>query len=667
MSNRNHFTTKTCVSTLAFLMFSQAVYAAEEINPNELINLSLEQLSNIEVTSVSKKSEKASEAAAAISVISQDDIRRSGLTTIPELLRMVPGVNVAQSGAHDWSVSIRGFNDQFANKLLVLIDGRTVYTPLFSGVFWNLQDTPLQDIERIEVIRGPGATLWGANAVNGVINIITKNSKDTQGGFASQTVGTQINSQTTIRHGVKTDGGAYVRTYAKYDDNDSYKKLTGGDARDTAKKAQGGFRADWKSGESQAFTFQGDVYHAAENTVYNLPLPNQTFNTVLGDEKNYGGNVLGRWNNKISKDSDLTVQIYYDGAVRDLVPYYASIQTFDFDLQHLWTAIDSHEIIWGAGYRVIETSVNSTPYITFANSHRSDNLLSSFVQDKITLNPNDLFLTIGSKFEHNAFTGLEIEPSARLSWLIDGNQTLWGAVSRAVRTPSITLEDIQFISSTLGANLFAARVGSKSVKSEELLAYELGYRIQPMSNMTVDVSTFFNDYSRLILGSQGAVYSTTTSLGTYNIAPVLPINAGSASSYGFESTVKWNPISYLELTASYSLLQLKFDQPDPFGFTFANKAPKHQFNLSSSWDLPHNLELSNSIYTVGSIAPAGVTDISPYVRFDSKLTWKALDNLELSLVGQNLLQNQHREFSPFLYQNQTEVPRAVYGNVTWKF
>ncbi len=667
MFDTKNFLRGTSLSTLALLLTVSLAHANEDINPNELINLSLEQLSNIEVTSVSKKSEKASEAAADIYVISQDDIRRSGLATIPELLRMVPGVNVAQSGAHDWAVSIRGFNDQFANKLLVLIDGRTVYTPLFSGVFWDLQDTPLEDIERIEVIRGPGATLWGANAVNGVINIITKNAKDTQGGFASQTVGSQLNSETTVRYGVKADDGAYVRAYAKYDDSDSYQKLSGSDANDPWKKEQSGFRADWKQGENQTFTLQGDAYRAREDTVYKLPQPNTTLLTVLDHEKDHGANVLGRWNDKISKDSDLTVQMYYDSAARDLLPYYANIQTFDVDVQHVWTALHGHEIIWGAGYRMVDTRETSTPYITFARTHRDDSLYSSFLQDKITLNPNDLFLTLGTKLEHNAFTGMELEPSARLTWLVDSSQTLWGAVSHSVRTPSVTLADIQFVSSSLANNLFAARVGSHTTQSEELDAYEVGYRVQPLKNVSVDVSTFYNDYSRLILGVQGNVYGVTTSLGTYNIAPVLPINSGTASSYGFETSVKWNPKSYLELSANYSLTELKFDQPDPYGFTFANKSPKQQFNLSSALQLPYDVEFDNSLYSVGAIAPAGVAAIASYVRLDSRLSWKPLDRLELSLVGQNLLQSQHREFSNFLYQNQVEVPRTVYGNISWKF
>lgn len=662
----------TILGSVAFaLSFSTPVMAAEgnseDINTHELLNLSLEQLSNIEVTSVSKRAEKAREAAAAIFVITPDDIRQSGATAIPELLRMVPGLNVAQSGSHQWAISSRGSNDQFSNKLLVLIDGRTVYTPLFSGVFWDVQDTPLQDIERIEVIRGPGATLWGANAVNGVINIITKKAKDTQGTLASASFGSFDNAETLMRYGTKVGDTGHMRVYAKYNDRDEAKTTRGLGAGDNWNKAQSGFRADWESADKESITLQGDAYRAGQSYIFNLPLPaaTNTFNVMSDRENATGMNLLGRWEKKLSPDSDITAQLYYDSARRSNFIYLNTIQTVDLEVKQVWTGMDSHEMVWGTGYRFIDSSTRGSPYITFSRNNRQDDLINIFAQDKITLSPKELFLTLGSKFEHNDFTGFEYEPSARLSWVVDDKQTVWGAVSRAVRNPNIALDDIQFVVSTVAPNAMAARLGDRSADSENLISYELGYRIEPRSDVSLDFATFYNDYKQLVLGVQGSSLGPiSTSLGTYGLVPVYPVNAGSASSYGFETTAKWSPASYAQLSASYSYLQLKFDQADPFGFSFNGKSPRHQFNLRSSIDLPHDVEFDTSLYFVDNLSRLAIPQ---YTRLDTKVSWAATENVELSLVGQNLLDNRHKEFSGFLYQSQSEIPRSVYGNVTWKF
>jgi len=670
----------TALASLGMLLIAASAQAADDMNPKDLVNLSLAELSNIEVTSVSKKSEKEIDAAAAIYVITQDDIKHSGMTSIPELLRMVPGLDVAQSGAHEWAITSRGSNGQFSNKLLVLIDGRAVYTPLFSGVYWDIQDTPLQDIDRIEVIRGPGATLWGANAVNGVINIITKSAKDTQGGFVSETAGNQINSSTTVREGAKIDDDAYVRVYAKYDDESQFRNMQDNGAHDAWNKAQSGFRSDWKEGESQSFTLQGDAYHSGNTGIVGLIQPDASTVSTNVNEIADGGNILGRWDNKFSKDSDLTVQMYYDDAKRSQLLYSDNVQTADFDMQHTWTALQGNEIIWGAGYRLVKSDFQANgatalgvPYIQFAPQSQSDNLFSAFLQDKITLIPNDVFLTLGSKFEHNDFTGFEFQPSARLSWLVDSKQTVWAAISRAVRTPSIGTSDSQLIIAPVGAGPLAVleQVGSKQTQSEELVAYELGYRVQPAKNMSLDVSTYYNNYNRLLLGMPGAATPETSPLiGTYFIIPISPINAGTAHSYGIETTAKWNPESWVELAGSYTLLEMTFDQPDPLGYDFNNKTPRQQFNARATFKLPYDVEFTTSAYYVDKIAAIDLNtgnDVPAYTRVDARLAWKPLDSLELSLVGQNLLDNAHQEFSGFLYQGSSQVPRTVYGNITWKF
>ncbi len=638
---------------------------AKEIAADDLLNLSLEQLSNIEVTSVSKRSEKASEAAAAIFVVTQDDIRHSGATSIPEALRMVPGLNVAQSGAHQWAITSRGFNDQFANKLLVLIDGRSVYTPLFSGVHWDVQDTMLEDIERIEVIRGPGATLWGANAVNGVINIITKSARDTEGALAAVSIGNQEHGLVRARQGVKVDDNTYVRAYAKYDDRDEAHNMAGADAGDAWNKAQAGFRADWSSSEKRSYTLQGDVYRGGENNILNLPTIAPGFNTVNDRDVVRGGNVLGRWTEKLENSSEITAQMYGDLARRENIVSTTRISTLDLDIQHVWNPAAGHEVVWGGGYRYVHFDTRGLTYIQFADSKVSDSLFSAFAQDKIALVDDKLFFTVGSKFERNEYTGFEFQPSGRLSWIINDKQTLWGSVSRAVHTPDRgTSADSQLIVASQGAGVFLARVGNNALDSETMIAYEAGYRIQPANNLSFDAAAFYNDYENLILGAFGTPYVQVSPLGAYLVVPVLPINTGSAHTWGGELSTKWNPYSNWELSAGYSFLKLEFDQADPFGFSFAGKSPEQQINVGSTIYLPHNLELSNAVYYVDALKGLGIHN---YVRVDARLAWKPVENIELSITGQNLIDNEHPEFSAFLSQNASQIPRSVYGNITWKF
>jgi len=654
------------ISTLT----SGAVAAAEE--KDDLLNLSLEELVNVEVTSVSKKSEKASEAAAAIFVITQDDIKRMGATSIPEALRVVPGLNVARAGAHQWAITSRGFNDQFANKLLVLIDGRSVYTPLFSGVYWDVQDTLLEDIDRIEVIRGPGSTLWGANAVNGVINIITKKSKDTQGTLLSQLSGNQEHSITSMRHGAKLSEDAYLRAYVKNTSINNESLATGGSADDDLHKTQAGFRSDWKSSVVGGdFTLQGDIYNLSEGLPVNLPSfvsPPSVFSNI--DQSASGGNILGRWNYSISSTSEFTTQLYYDSAKRRVPNAFDyTVQTFDVDMQHSMQLGERNEVIWGAGYRLIKDDSEAMPYFVFTPDDRTDAIFSAFAQDKIMLSPKELYLTLGSKFEHNDYTGFEVQPNARLTWLVEDNQTVWASVTRAVRTPSRSVDDGNFplIAFPPGPAPvgFLSRVGDTSHDSEDLIAYEVGYRIQPLQNLSIDATAFYNDYSNLIRGNLGApALSTNPFWPPHLVFPVLPINDNGAEALGFEASVVWNVQNNWQLSANYSYLDLSFDKADFGGFSFAGKSPKHQFNVRSNWDITDDLQLNNVLYYTDDLTGIGVSD---YVRFDTQISWEPWKGLELSLVGQNLFDERHQEFSGFIYQTPAEIGRSVYGKVTWQF
>lgn len=658
--------------TVAVLLVGVAspALAQEDIQAEQLLNLSLEQLSNIEVTSVSKKPEKVSEAAAAIFVIGQDDIARSGMTSIPELLRMVPGLSVAQSGAHTWAISARGFTGQFSNKLLVLIDGRTVYSPLYSGVYWDVQDTPLQDIERIEVIRGPGASLWGANAVNGVINIITKKAQDTQGGMLSQTVGNVDRSLTTVRYGGKIGEHAHARVYAKYDERDEFRTTSDTGAQDMWNKAQGGFRIDHDEVEGVSWTLQGDVYRSGQDYPLNIPSLTSPFSRpAFESEVAQGGNVLARINQKISDESIWTLQMYFDNQQRQNQFFDDHRSTIDLELQHNWQPHEDHSLVWGMGYRLIFDHIEGTQFVNFSPEDRSYGLFNAFLQDEIQLIDDTLKLTLGSKFEHNDFTGIEIQPSARLTWLVDDRQTLWASASRAVRTPNRFSDDGAYVVQTTslgGGNFgFLQQEGNRRFESEELHAFELGYRVQAKKNLSFDIATFYNHYLEVVANSVGTATQTSFEGGTpYFVVPITPTNANRAKSHGVELAAQWEPFSNWRLNGTYTYLSFKRKTPEPAGFALVNNAPTHQASLRSTVLLDHGVSMSNSVYYVDQIASR---NIDSNIRFDTRLAWQVLPSVELSIVGQNLLDESHPEFGAFLPRNPSEVPRSFYGNVTWTF
>lgn len=637
---------------------------AGELNPDDLLNLSLEELTNIEVTSVSKKAEKQTEAAAAIYVITQDDIRRSGATEIPELLRGVPGVVVTQAGAHDWTVSARGFNDQFANKLLVLMDGRTIYSPLFSGVIWDAQDTMLEDIERIEVIRGPGATLWGANAVNGVINIITKSAKNTQGGIASYTAGNQINGIGGGRYGAKIGEDSYIRAYAKYTNYDEQKRSNGLGAGDAWNKQQAGFRSDSKLSDSADVTVQGDAYVVDENADYLFPkITSPTFTGTAQGRKSKGANILTRLNKKHSADSESSIQFYVDNASTQTSFFANDTTTVDFDYQNVWTRWSGHEVVWGAGYRLIHDR-NDDPSSIFSLTPkiRNDNLFNAFVQDKFEV-IDSVFLTLGSKFERNDYSGFEVQPSARASWLINDKQTLWGSVSRAVHTPSRFTDDGKLNLNIISGPVLIANAGNRTLDPEEMIAYEMGYRIQPTKSLSFDIAAFYNDYENHFIDVANP--NNVVSMGTYFYQPVFTTNGNGAESKGIELASEWNVTPEWQTSASYSYIDLKFDNKSGgVPAFFVGKQPKHMMNLRSTYIFPNKLEMTNILYYSDQLSRINVDS---YWRFDTRLSYPVMDGVDVSLVGQNLLDDSHQEFSPFVYTTAAEIQRSVYGNITFKF
>ena len=395
---------------------------------------------DVQVSTVSRTESTVGRSAAAVFVVTNEMIRRSGARTIPDALRLVPGVQVARIDANKWAVTIRGFNGRYANKLLVQIDGRSVYTPLFAGVYWDVQDVVLEDVDRIEVIRGPGAAVWGANAVNGVVNIITKSARDTQGTFVEAGSGTEERSFSTVRTGGKLGQNAYYRIYGKWFERDRA-GLPTGIADDEWRQGRTGFRIDWEPNGCDKLTFQGDAYGGTSGTANRIPdsLPPDFQSTITDDSRVSGGNALLRWSRTIDAETDWSLQFYYDRTSRKAVTtgFQEDRDTIDLDFQHRFPLAPEHSLIWGFGYRNSKDSIRSSPfYLQFYPSDRADDLFSYFVQDEITLREDLLYLTVGSKFEHNDYTAFEYQPTGRLLWTPDPRHSIWAAISRAVRTPS---------------------------------------------------------------------------------------------------------------------------------------------------------------------------------------------------------------------------------------
>jgi iron complex outermembrane receptor protein len=638
------------------------------VDPSELINLSLEQLMNIEVTSVSKKAQKISNSAAAIFVITEEDIRRSGATSIPDILRMVPGLDVARIDSSRWAVAARGFNGRFANKLLVLMDGRTVYDPGFSGVFWDLQDTLLEDVDRIEVIRGPGATLWGANAVNGVINIITKHAGDTQGGLVVAGGGSEDRAFSGFRYGGKVLENGYGRGYFKYFNRGSFKTPGGEDAHDSWQMCRGGGRFDWQPTSSDALTLQGDVYGADENQVTIAPSLAFPPAVAITDSVDLlGGNMLGRWQHELSDTSDLTFQVYYDRTGRRNSQLDTSLDVLDVDLEHHWKPGSRHDVIWGLGYRHYQDRFKGDAEIQFDKEHRNSHRLGFFVQDEIRLVEDRLSCLVGTKLEENAFSGFELQPNVRLLWTPHKEHSLWAAASRAVRTPSRAELDARFIQRVIPgqAPTVVILFGDEDYESEELMAYEMGYRWQFSSKLSLDIAAFFNDYSQLRTFETRRPILTDQAV----IVPVSAANNLEGETYGMECVVAWRPTTWWHFQAAYAFLQMELTTLDDSNDTTAELAdgesPRHQFSFRSMLNLPRNIQLDGWLRYVDGL-PTG--EIPSYFTLDARLAWRPIPGLELAIVGQNLLDSSHPEFSAEILDTlSTEVPRSVYGKITWQF
>jgi iron complex outermembrane receptor protein len=633
--------------------------------------IDLETLLNIEVTSASKKEQKLSETPAAIYVITQEDIRRSGFTTLPELFRMVPGMQVARVNGSQWAISSRGFNDSIANKLLVMVDGRTIYTPSFGGVFWSDQDMMLENLDRIEVIRGPGATMWGANAFNGVINIISKEAKDTQGLLMSTSYGTLERPITNLRYGGEINEQLHYRVYGRYSNHDELKNAAGRGLGDDWQSGSGGFRLDWKPGDSDLFTLQGDYRRLKVGDVTERPLVTPPYTqSIAEDDQNTSANILGRWTHEFEEGNKFSLQVYYDRYEHGELGSKTRENTFDIDLKHQFNLGERNAIIWGGGYRYLPGELVDPGQIRWSEAYSHHQLANVFVQDEIGIIPEKLLLTLGSKFEHNDFTGLEIQPSARLAYHISEQSSIWAAASRAVRIP--TLIDTRFEvdlgvippTATTPPALAQAR-GNPEMGVEEVFSYELGYRVRPHQRLSLDAAGFFNVFDGLRAWlPEPLAFSGTPA--PHAVATTTAANAKSGYSYGAEVSADWAITDQWRLHASYTWINLDIDWPGPE----SSGTPEQQFQLRSYLELPHDIELIGAAYYVDQISPSnGILDVSvdSYVRFNLGVTWRPMQNLELGIWGQNLAEGGHPEFPSYRTREISEVPRSVVGRVTWEY
>ncbi len=606
-----------------------------------LKKMSVDQLMDISVTSVSLHSEKLSEAASAIQVITSDDIARSTATSVPEALRLASNLEVAQIDSRQWAISARGFNNLFADKMLVVIDGRSVYTPLYAGVYWDVQDTMLEDVDRIEVISGPGATQWGANAVNGVVNLTTKGAADTQGGLVVAGGGSELEDSEEVRYGGQLAPGVYYRVYAKYFDRGNSVRANGDSLNDAWRMGQTGFRMDSKAAEDTVLTLQGDFYDASV--------------TRAGPDDIHmsGGNLLGRWTRTLADNSDLKVQAYYDETYRKIPNSFTqALDTYDFDCQYRRPLGNANDLTCGIGYRLEADNITNTPAAAFLPPRVTQRTFNAFAQDEFTLVEDRLHLTLGSKFENYSYTGPEFEPSARAAWTPASDQTIWAAVSRAVRVPSRVDRDL-FEPAAPPYRV----AGGPGVLSEQLIAYELGYRQQLTPDFTLALATYYN------------VYDNLRGLEPLKPPAAFPVDIDSGlrgKSSGAELTADWRVTAAWRLHAGWTEMRVHTEPEPGSRDRAANRSialdPNHQVQLRSLLDLANNWSLDSTLRYVG---PIGNQRVPGYTEIDLHLAWRPMPAWELSLNGQNLLHDYHVEFDP--PGSRREIGRSIFAKAAWHF
>lgn len=620
---------------------SDDVWAQEIDRVAELKKLSLEQLLDQEITTASRKPQSLWEVPAAIEVLTSEDIHRSGNTSIADTLRLATGLHVARVNVGRWAISSRGFNSTSANKMQVFMDGRSLYTPLFSGVFWDVQDYLLDDIERIEIVRGPNATLWGANAFNGVINIITKSARDTQGVYVNAGVGTEEAGFGAVRYGGQLGENTFYRAYAKFYNRDSLQYANGSSAHNGSIMGQTGFRLDSDLTDQNSATFQGDFYDGR--------IGRNGFRDSVVD----GANFLGRFTRKVGEESELQLQAFYDHTHRRIYGQFEEeLHTFDLDALYRREINERNELMGGLNYRVYDDHIfNPIPAIFgFFPPDKTFQQINGFLQYEYKLVPDQLAATVGAKIEHNDFSGFEYQPSLRVAWTPSPANTIWAGISRAVRTPTRFEEHLRITVPAI------TLMPQRSFESEKVIAYELGWRSRPHERVAFDIAGFFNDYTNL-RSQEPAGPPGQIQFG----------NLFQGEGYGLESGVDFQALDWWRVRLSYTYFEKQI-YPGPASFDSTRGVaegndPHHFGSLRSSWDLPQNLFFDAILRYVSELPSPPVQG---YVELDLRLGWRPNKNLEVAISGLNLLHDSHAEFgppSPF----REEVERRGYIEVTWRF
>lgn len=644
------------VGSLWLSLSATVVYSADD----DLGELSLEALMNVEVLSVSKKSESKNDAAAAITVITSEDLRRGGFTSIPEALRVVPGLQVARIDANRWAISARGFNQEFANKLLIMVDGRSVYTPTFGGVYWDVQDYPIEDIERIEVIRGPGGTIWGANAVNGVINVLTKKSSETQGVLASAYGGTHEYGATGRLGGAINDDTHY-RLFVKGFEHREFDVNRRFDGRDEWNTGRIGMRFDGEVGEADTWRVSSDYYHAnLEQGVFT------GFGFATRHYETQGGNVMANWEHVSDEHGTFTTQVYYDRYYRESL-IEEDRHTADIDFQHdvSWDfeTREQVQLSWGLNYRYSTSHINGVSRTSFSSTDEDFHLGGGFVQGRLDVLDRRLSILGGVKLGGNNWSGFEVQPSVRALAKPAEGHAIWAAVSRAVRTP--TQLDRELIATIpVAVPPFAVTLtGNDEQRSEDLTSFEAGYRFFPWKWLTAELSFFHNTYEDV--SSLGGTFPTFTFA-----------NGADVQTTGGEFELNFLLIEGWRLSVGYTVLEIEADTTaNPLGGTEVTlTSPQSQVVVRSFVDLPFNFEWDTSFYWVDGLrdivqnsVPPTNRNVEQYFRLDTRIGYRPTDGFEIALVGQNLLENRHAEFNDVQFNQSTQIPRSAYAKITLRF
>lgn len=619
---------------IAFFALMPGKAFSQSQDPKVLKKLSLEELLNIEVISVSLRPEKITEVASAVQVITGEDIHRSSVTRLPEALQLASNLQVAHVNSHDWAITARGFSGLpsaggiLANKLLVMIDGRSIYNPLFGGVYWDVQNTLLESVDRIEVISGPGGTLWGANAVNGVINVVTKSAGETQGLYVSGAGGSFLKDHVQARYGFHKGSTFFCRVYGQRFDQKNTFLENGMSSGDAWNMTQTGFRMDYFPSKATTITLQGDFYEGDENN---------SIKRAITD----GQNVMAHLTHLFSDKSDLKVNVYYDRTWRitpnSTQPFSYNLNTYNFDVQYHYPIGKKQNLLVGMNYQFQQDKIART----LSPLSRNMPLFSGFVQDEIGIVPDVLKLTVGSKFLNNVFTGFEVQPGARIGWTPNMLHTIWAAVSRAVRVPTRFDADIT--------------VTDKKFDSEKVIAYELGYRIRPLDRVTLSLATFYNHYNDL-----RSLDKTTDPK-----FPIILANSQKANSWGVELSGNMQVTKRWRLRGGYTYFDRYIwstnDNVLPISVEFESIDPKNTVLLQSVLDLPKNFQLDVMARYVSELSAGTLAPKTPaYFTFDARIAW-LFRSFEISLAGQNLFGDEHTEVG------LSRIPRSIYGKISYHF